>query len=150
MANWIGVGFLVANAVLIFTNVVSRAFGRSIVGTYELVVLLIVVSASLSLFATTVERGHVTVPFVTRRLTGRAAAVVSGLASLLSAATWAVLVWASMRVLPGKWLRERSELLEVPYLPFRLVWVVALILVTVVFLVHFTEAMREARQRGPD
>jgi hypothetical protein len=42
-----------------------------------------------------------------------------------------------------KWLLERTELLEVPYLPFRFVWIFALVFMCVAAVLYLCRPVKE-------
>jgi hypothetical protein len=64
--------------------------------------------------------------------------------SLISLGTWAVIVWAGIGFMIQTWLTEDTPMLEVPYLPFRFVWVFGLLFLCLVYLLGFFTAWRKA------
>ena len=122
--------FLFINAFLIVVNVVTRGFGFSIAGAHELIVLFIVPSVSFALFQATLEDGHVAVTFLRNHLSQRAQAFLDRFVWLVTLLWWVLITWAGIDITLER-TRECSKLLKVPYLLFRIVWIVALIFICV-------------------
>lgn len=133
----IGSIFLFINAFLIVVNVVARGFGFSITGAHELIILFIVPPVALAIFQATLEDGHVAVTFLRNHLSHRTQAVLDRFVWLMALLWWVLITWAGIDIMLEKWTAECTELLKVPYLPFRLVWIFALIflcLATIIYL----------------
>lgn len=133
----IGGIFLFITAFLIVANVVARRFGVSIAGTYELVVLFIVIPVAFALFQTTLDDAHVTVKFLRKSLSPRAQLILGKGVWLVTLLGWGLITWASIDITLEKWTRESSEILVVPYLPFRLIWIFALIVLCIAAWINF-------------
>jgi TRAP-type transport system small permease protein len=103
--------------------VVGRHIGVPLLGSIELAEACVVLMASASLVATTLERGHASVHIFTERLRPRAKERLQRVTSLLSAAFFALILAGSVIVAGDLWHGdERSELLEIPIAPLRLFW----------------------------
>ena len=135
--------FLFINAFLIVVNAVTRGFGHSITGAHELIVLFIVPSVAFALFQATLEDGHVAVTFLRNRLSQRAQAFLGRFVWLVTLLWWVLITWAGIDIMLEKWLLERTELLEVPYLPFRLVWIFALVFICLAAAFYLCRPVKE-------
>ncbi|MFC1821048.1 TRAP transporter small permease [Thermodesulfobacteriota bacterium] len=139
-----GGAFLVGIMALTVANVIYRLFGRAIAGSYEISELLIVVTVAFAIGYTAVRQSHITVKILVSRLSPLTQAIVGSVSSILCFGIWAVIVWASIRDSLQKTLAgEYSDLLEIPFLPFRAVWVLGLILLCLVFLINLYNALRQ-------
>jgi len=140
----LGATFLVGIMVLIVANIVYRLMGHVIVGSYELTELMIVVSVAFALGYAALRKTHVVVKIVVSRFPQRAQAILEAFMSLISLATWAVIAWAGFLILSERWLREESEMLYIPFLPFRFVFLFGLILLCLIFLLDLLRALSQA------
>lgn len=140
----LGAAFLVGMMVLIVANIIYRLTGHVITGSYELSELLIVVTVAFALGYAALQKSHVEVKIVVSQLPQRWQAILEAFTSFLSMGTWAVIAWASSLILSERWLSEESEMLLVPFLPFRLVLLFGLILISLAYLIYMFMALRNA------
>jgi len=77
-------------------DVVMRAFGRPIPGTYELVGYFGAVIVAFALARTSVERGHIAVEMLVDRLPRRPRHTVEALGALAGASLFGLLAWQSL------------------------------------------------------
>jgi TRAP-type C4-dicarboxylate transport system permease small subunit len=126
--------FLIAVMLIIVANVVVRFFGRIIPGHYELVSLLIVVSVAFTLSYTALHQGHIAMKLIISRVSRRKQIIIGAVTTILSIVVWGAITWASIAVINEKGLSEVSNMLLIPYLPFRCVWVLGLSLFCLVLL----------------
>ena len=140
----LGAAFLVGMMVLIVANIIYRLTGHVITGSYELSELLIVVTVAFALGYAAVQKSHVVVKILVSRFPQRWQAILEAFTSFLSMGTWAVIAWASSLIFLDRWLTEESEMLLVPFLPFRLVLLFGLILISLVYLIYMFMALRKA------
>jgi TRAP-type C4-dicarboxylate transport system permease small subunit len=139
-----GATFLTGMMVLIVANIITRLFGHVIQGSYEISTLMIVVSVAFALGYAGVQKSHVVVKIVIDRFSPRWQAVIAIITSLISMATWAVIGWASYTVLAKRLLTEVTDLLDVPYLPFRIIFVAGVAILCLVYLTDLIKAFKEA------
>ena len=139
----VGIVFLLALMVLVVANVVVRAFGGGIAPTYELSELMIVVAVAFALVYTTKEKGHVVVDILVPRLPRRIQAILQSFTLFLSVGICALIGWAGFDIMRYTWLKETTTVLELPYLPFRGIWVFSLLLVFLVLLFDLFKALRQ-------
>lgn len=147
MSGWgmaLGATFLVGMMVLIVASVIFRRAGHIIPGTYELSELLIVVTVAFALGYAALKKSHIVVKFVVARFSQRTQAILEAVTSFISLATWAVVAWTGVIIVSKRWLREESEMLSVPFLPFRLIFLFGLILFCLVYLIDLFRALSQA------
>lgn len=140
----IGAAFLVGMMVLIVANIIYRLFGHVIAGSYELSELMIVVAVAFALGYAAVHKSHIVVKIVISRFSQRWQSIIEVLMSLISLATWAVIAWASFNVLSQRWLTEVTDLLDIPYLPFRIIFVLGLVIFCLVYITDLVRALSQA------
>lgn len=117
-----------------FLAVIGRRSGLPLVGSIELSELCIVCMASASLLGVTIERGHASVHLLTERLASRPKLVLARASELLSAVFFAFLLGGSALLVFDLWHgAERSELLQLPILPLRLIWCASLAAIVLCF-----------------
>jgi TRAP-type C4-dicarboxylate transport system permease small subunit len=143
----LGAASLVGMMVLITASVIYRRIGHVIPGTYELSELMIVVTAAFALGYAALNKRHIVIKVVVERFPQRAQAILEAIMSFISLATWATVAWTGFLILSERWLNEASETLAVPYLPFRLTFLVGLVLLCSVYLIDMIRALRQARKR---
>jgi TRAP-type C4-dicarboxylate transport system permease small subunit len=149
MSKWgmaLGAAFLVCNLVLIVANVIVRAFGGVIAGTYELAEMLVIVTIAFALGYTAIHKGHIVVDFLVRRFPNTLRNRLILINSLLSLLAWGIIGWASYRVMVERWLNERTEMLEVLVLPFRIIWVTGIVIFCLVFITDFLNSLRQEKE----
>ncbi len=138
----VGAAFLVGMMVLIVGNIIYRLAGHIIAGTYELSELMAVVAATFALSYTAVKKGHVIIDILVPRLSQRTQTFLTAFSSLICLCTWAIIAWASFGILSERWLTEETRMLSVPFLPFRFVWVIGLLLLCLIYLVDLFTALK--------
>lgn len=112
------VGLLIV-MLLVVTSVVARFFGSAVSGSYEMTQLIISVTISFSLAHTALNNGHVMVELVVTRLPAGVQRVATVIVSALCLVFWGLLAFAGVDFAMDKGLREVSETLDMPHLPFR-------------------------------
>jgi len=140
----LGAAFLAGMMVLITASVISRRAGNVIQGTYELSELMIVVTAAFALGYAALNKTHIVIKVVVERFPQRAQAILGAVMSFISLATWAMVAWTGVLILSKRWLNEESEYLSVPYLPFRLIFLLGVVLVCSIYLIDLIRALRQA------
>jgi TRAP-type C4-dicarboxylate transport system permease small subunit len=139
----LGGSFLVGMMLLIVANIIYRTTGHVITGSYELSELMIVVTASFALGFAAFHKSHVDVKIVVSKFPERVQTVIEIIISFLAMGTWAIIAYASTIVLMDRWHTEESEMLLIPFFPFRLVLFIGLILVSLIYLMDMISALRK-------
>jgi len=143
----IGAAFLTGMMFLVVANIIYRLFGHVIPGSYEISELMIVVAVAFALGYAAVHKSHIVVKIVVTRFSERRQAILTVLMSLISLATWAIIAWASYNVLSQRWLTEMTDLLDIPYLPFRMIFVLGLVVFCLVYVTDLVNALRQVVKR---
>jgi TRAP-type C4-dicarboxylate transport system permease small subunit len=103
-------------------------------GALEIIQAAVLVTACVSMLTATLEGSHATVHLLLNRVGPRVKAVLTRLASLISAALFVALTIASVWLVIEHWDgHEESELLHIPLRPLRLLCSVSMLLIVVVF-----------------
>jgi TRAP-type C4-dicarboxylate transport system permease small subunit len=138
----IGGVFLIAAMLLLISNIFGRFVHFVIPGSYEVFELIMVVPVAIALVYTAMKKGHVIVHLVVARFPPRLNAAAEILACLVSLSIWALIAWAGLQLIFEAGLQEISETLDIPYLPFRVVWIFCLFLFCLTYLVDLFQAFR--------
>jgi TRAP-type C4-dicarboxylate transport system permease small subunit len=114
--------------------VTGRRSGIPLLGSIELSELCIVCMASASLLGVTLERGHASVHLLTERLSEGPKRAFARVGDLLSAVFFAFILGGSGLLVLELWHgHERSELLQLPILPLRVIWCASLTGIVITF-----------------
>jgi TRAP-type C4-dicarboxylate transport system permease small subunit len=148
VGNIIGSIFLNIVMLVIVCNIIVRLFGSVIQGSNEIVELMQGVAVSAAIVYTTLRRKHTVVDFVLEQMKPRLQAVLNAFTSFLSLIIWTLLAWTGGRYALEMWTRrEMSETLELPYLPFRCVWVLASIILCVILFLNLVDFIKRAANK---
>lgn len=137
--------FLLGAMLLVVTSVIVRFFNIAIVGSYELMQLMIGVTIAFALVYAALRKGHVAVKIIASRFSTRTGAIVGIAVSFLSLAIWGLMSGATAQLVYEMGLREVSETLEVPYLPFRVVFILGLLLFSLSYISDIFEELKKVR-----
>ena len=103
--SWVACGVLGIMALVVFGNVVGRYFlNMPLLGTIELVELMMVVIGFFAIPYTTMERRHITVRLLVSRLSRRTQAILRSIGFFLSAGIFANMACCT----------SRGKLVEIP------------------------------------
>lgn len=120
-----------------FASVVGRHIGFPFLGSIELVQVCVVVAASAALVGGTLSGAHAAVHVLTERMPPAHQLFWVRFGALLGTLFFAALVvggaWLAADTWPGD---ERSDLLKLPFFPFRVVWCLATSLTAALFAVQ--------------
>jgi TRAP-type C4-dicarboxylate transport system permease small subunit len=139
---FIGGFFLIVAMLLLMGNIFGRFVHFVIPGSYEMFELFMVVPVGFGLAYAGLHQGHVVVNLIVSRFPPRLRAAAEVLAALLSLVIWGLITWGGMRLAFENGLREISDVLGMPYLPFRIVWMIALTLFCLSYLLDLQQAVR--------
>ena len=143
--------FLSAIALLITTSVIFRAIHISLPGTFDLVETLVVVAIAFALVYGQLEDRHLRADIAIDRLKGRVRSAVESFLGVLNLVYWATLLCAAVVMMWRKWgSEETTDVLNVPVVPFRGVWVFALIMMVILLvfkLIHHVSALMRGGEK---
>jgi TRAP-type C4-dicarboxylate transport system permease small subunit len=145
----IGALFLFVVMLIMVANIIFRFFGGVIAGTYEMVALFIVATISFSLAYTAMSHGHVVMDVLGNRLPPRVRAIIDCFDSSVSLGLWILIAWTSVWLLSEKLGKDEvTDLLNIPFAPFRFLWEIGLILLCLVLLIDLIKAITTATRKG--
>ncbi len=117
--NGIAGAAVVAMMFLVTSDVLLRFFRHPIPGTYEIAGLLGTVVVSFSLASTFLEKGHIVVECLVRKLPRKTREIVEGINGIVSFFLFALVTWQCWRY--GTTLKESGEVsltVQIPLYPF--------------------------------
>jgi TRAP-type C4-dicarboxylate transport system permease small subunit len=125
----LGAVFLLMVALIVVATVIGRALHIAFPGTFDLIETLIVVAIAFAIVYGQIEDRHLRAEIAMQHIKGRLKSLIESFTEILDLVYFAVLLWAALAVMLEKIEGgERTSILEVPIVPFRGVWVLALIL----------------------
>ncbi len=149
IVTWVGLGFLLAMMAVVVINVITRPMGMPIKPVYELVSIFSAAAIAFAVLFTTLERSHIVIDILTSHLSKRARAGFEVITSFLSLGTLGALGYATFRFNIEQWeLHERTDLLHISVIPFRYIWLFVILMVCLLLIVHFSEAISRAASKG--
>ncbi|MBN1849379.1 MAG: TRAP transporter small permease [Deltaproteobacteria bacterium] len=132
---------LVFIMLLTVASVLFRIFGNAIVGSYELTELVIVVTIGFALVYSTMTRANVAVHIFYDRFSPSVQKMINIFIAALSLGFWGWMAWETLRMTIDRGWMERSEVFLFPLLPFRLIWVLGLGVLTLLLLALLTKGI---------
>jgi TRAP-type C4-dicarboxylate transport system permease small subunit len=117
--NWVAAGAVIAMILLVCMNVITRLFGYPIMGTFELVEVLLVIGISFSLSYGSLTDCHPSINLLTRKLSQRAQAIIDIITSFISLGLFGLIGWRCVMLASRIWKTgELSITLWIPLFPF--------------------------------
>ena len=133
--------FLVGAMLLLVTNILGRFVHFVVPGSYEVFELIMVIPVSFALVYAALHKSHVIVHLITSRFPPKLAITSEILACFISTCVWALLAYASAQIAFENGLNEVSETLDIPYIPFRLLWSFCLILFCLAYVLELCQTI---------
>jgi TRAP-type C4-dicarboxylate transport system permease small subunit len=133
--NWVACGALFGMILIVCANIITRLFGKPIMGTYELVQVSLLIVISFGLAYGSLTGCHTAVELLTRRISGRAQAILGSIICLISTGLFALIAWRCF-LLASRFQQanELSITLRIPLYPFLYLVAFNCILVCLVLL----------------
>jgi TRAP-type C4-dicarboxylate transport system permease small subunit len=148
--TYIGTFALFAVMMIIVANVIYRAFGGVIAGTYDLVETITVLVASFALTNTELAKKHTNVDMLIIYMKDKPRIWLEQFCNVISFAYWLTIAWATIRVTIDKAaIGETTDLLKVSIIPFRGIWSFALVLMALIVIYNIYRNFRELRRIEP-
>jgi TRAP-type C4-dicarboxylate transport system permease small subunit len=149
-ATYIGTAALAAVMLIIVANVIYRAFGGVIAGTYDLVETITVLVAAFALTNTEFAKKHTNVDMLIVLMKDKPRIWLEQFCNVISFAYWVTIGWATIRVtLEKAAIGESTDLLKVSIIPFRAIWSFALVLMAFIVIYNVYRNFRELRRIEP-
>jgi TRAP-type C4-dicarboxylate transport system permease small subunit len=130
----LGAVFLIVIILITVIGIISRLFGGNFMATYELIQVLIVVVVATTVGYTAMQKGHVAVKMFVSRFPQRIQGIIEIFNSIISICLWGGIAYTGGLLLLKRWMDEETEVLAVPVLPFRIIWLAGLIILCMVFI----------------
>lgn len=141
-------GFLLMGVMILsVANIVFRRFGRVIQGTYEITELIMAMVVAAAFVYTTLDNGHVIIMSVMSRFSKRVQNMFFLLSLIIQILYWAVITWAGIGILGRNWLREETDSLNIPVLPFRFIWVFGLIFLCIIIFIELFRCLSHDKEK---
>ena len=134
--------FLIVGMLLLMSNIFGRFVHLVIPGSYELFELIMAIPVAFALVYAALQKTHVVVHLIVSRFPPKLGAATEIMTSLLSFAIWALIAWGGAHLAYENGLKEMTDILEFPVLPFRIVWLFCLFLFCLTYLVDLSRAFR--------
>lgn len=135
--------FLLGTMMLIVVSIITRAWGEAIPGAWELTKLLMVVTVAFSLGYTAFTKGHIIVNVLESRLSEKTRVIIGIFISIICIAALVGMIWAGATILKDRWSTEVTDILGVYFAPFRVVWLLGLIIFSVVLLLDLAILLKQ-------
>ena len=139
--------FLIAGMLLLIGNIFGRFVHVVIPGSYELFELFMAIPVAFALVYAALQKTHVVVNLIVSRFPPKLGLAAEILTSFLSFAIWALIAWGGAHLAYENGLKEITDILEVPVLPFRIVWLFCLFLFCLTYLVDLSRAVRRLLEK---
>ena len=140
----VGAVCLTAVMVIICANVAYRVIGGIIPGTFDLVELLIVPAVGFALVTVELAKRHTIVDMVTTHLPTKVRLWVEICVTIIALFYWTAICWATCKMLLKKMATgEHTQLLQVSVIPFRVIWVFALVWLCGVIVLNIGKLFKE-------
>lgn len=134
-------GCLSGAVLLTVANVISRLIGAVIIGSYEIIQFTVSVMVAFALGYTALRKFHIVVRIVLERLSQQTQAIFESCISFVGIVMLVIMAWAGTGVVLERWRTEVTESLFLPYAPFRIIWVLGLILFCLVLVTDLFSAL---------
>jgi TRAP-type C4-dicarboxylate transport system permease small subunit len=139
----IACSFLLGTMMLIVISIITRSWGEAIPGAWELTKLLMVVTVAFSLGYTAAKKGHIVVNILESRLPEKARNVIGIFTGIICIASLIGMIWAGAVLLQSRWSTEQTDILDLSFAPFRVVWLLGLIIFCLVLLVDLSNLLKQ-------
>jgi TRAP-type C4-dicarboxylate transport system permease small subunit len=145
--TWVSGGAVLGMVLLVCVNIVTRLFGKPVLGTFELVQVLMVAVVGFSLGYCELNRCHTAVDLVMRKFSKRTQALSNAITNFVTAGIFAVIAWRCIVLGTTLWRKgELSQTLWIPWFP--LLYAVAFncfLVCLVLLLVHIPKNISEVK-----
>ena len=139
---FLGGVFLVLGMLLLMSNIFGRFVHFVIPGSYELFECIMVIPVAFALVHAGLQKTHVVVHLIVSRFPPSLGIAAEILASLLSLVIWALIGWGGARLAWENGLEEVTDVVGVPYLHFRMVWIFCVFLFCLTYLLDLWRTLR--------
>jgi TRAP-type C4-dicarboxylate transport system permease small subunit len=143
----VGAAALVSVMFIVVANVVYRAFGGVIPGTYDLVEIIIVLVAGFSISDTEIHERQTNVDMLIIHLSEKLKLRLQNVCNFISFVYWAVIAWSTSVVTLENLTRgEVTDTLKISVIPFRCIWSIGLILICLVLIYNMKRTGKRLKE----
>jgi TRAP-type C4-dicarboxylate transport system permease small subunit len=139
--------FLLLNMVIVVASIIYRLVGGALPGSYEMIEITIGATVSFALCYAALSKDHLVIDLLINRLHGRTRVVVNIFALVVTLVFLAWMAWAGTGTVAERLNTEETQTLGIPVMPFRIMWVLGLIVFCVVvirdILLSFKEVVKK-------
>ncbi|MFC1820858.1 TRAP transporter small permease [Thermodesulfobacteriota bacterium] len=139
---FVGGVFLIIAMLLLMSNIFGRFAHFVIPGSYEIFEMIMAIPVAFALVYAALHKSHVVVHLIVSRFPPRLGAATEILASFLSLVIWAMIFWGGVLLVWENGLREVTETIEVPYMPFRIILLLGIFLFCLTYILDMSRAFR--------
>lgn len=132
---------------IIVANIVVRIFGKVVPGSYETIELVIVVTIAFSLSFSGIHKGHVKVDLILNRFPERAQNIIKAFNHLVCTIFWGALGVVAYAIAFEKGWLEKTDFFRISYLPFRILFGLGLLFLSLIFLIEMYLSMKKGLKR---
>ena len=147
----VGISFMVGVMLVIVANIISRAFDKAILGTYELAQLMLAVTVGCALAYCALMQSHVIVSIVLTRLRHPVRKVLAVITTFFSLVLWILVAWQGAKfAMEQLSVREITFIMEWPVYPSRFIFLIGVILLCLLLFGDLVKALRESVRNEPN
>lgn len=137
--------------IIIVAGVISRALGHALAGTFDLIETAIVLVGAFSFQYCEMQNHHTKADVIVNRVSPRTRSRLEAITTFFNLAFWSLLLYAGWEMLVRMYREgEETELLKINIVPFRALWVAALLLMCLILLFKWLRYIREAFSKKED
>jgi TRAP-type C4-dicarboxylate transport system permease small subunit len=132
-------------------DVVGRyAFNHPLMGAYELVGYLMAIAGPWAIGYSQIQKGHIRVDFILKRLSSRGQAVITSIACLIGVFVFSVLCWR-MVVMAQYYIGLKhgnlTDTMKIPIAPFVIIVAIGLGMLALVLLLNLVHSFAEVKKK---
>lgn len=135
--------FLIAMTLIVVIKVVSRKLGiPSIPGSYEIIEMCSVIVVAASISYSLAMGSNIFVDLLTAHFSKLGQLICKALGSFLGIILMTIFGWATIEYIGIQGgIDERTYILLAPYMPFRIIWLLGVIIYGITVILDFWEAI---------
>ncbi|MFC1535374.1 TRAP transporter small permease [Thermodesulfobacteriota bacterium] len=137
---FVGGVFLILAMLLLISNIFGRFTQMVIPGSYEIFEMMMAIPVAFALVYAALHKTHVVVNLIVTRFPPRLNAASEILASLVSLVIWGLIFWGGAHLVYESGLREMTETLGIPYMPFRIILLFGIFLFCLTHILDMSRA----------
>lgn len=138
-------------ALVIVANVVMRAFDRPILGTQEIVGILMVVTVSFAIAYCALLQNHIVITIIITHLKTPTKRILAIITTTLSLFIWIIISWQCAAFALEQWkINEKTTVIEWPLYPLRFIFAFGLFVLCAVLVSDLLKHFKEMSDNDTD